>query len=72
MDYKGCSYSKNSKGRKLGGQHPTLNTTLPRTHFPKNSGRKIVVQLIFSRFSIGVMDIIVGFFWGGGVGAMVI
>ena len=27
-------------------------TILPRTHFPKNSGRKIVVQLIFSRFSI--------------------
>ena len=29
MDYKGCSYSKNRKGRKLGGQHPTLNTILP-------------------------------------------
>ena len=68
MDYKGCSYSKNRKGRKLGGQHPTLNTILPRTVFPKNSGRKIVVQLIFSRLSIWVMDIIESFILGWGVG----
>ena len=52
MDYKGCSYSKNRKGRKLGGQHPTLNKFYLEHIFPKTVEGKCSAIDLFKIFNL--------------------
>ena len=67
MDYKGCSYSKNRKGRKLGGKHLTLNKFYLEHIFPKTVEGKLYSSAIdlFKIFNLSNGQV-VGFFLGGG------